>query len=915
MMQKLRKIRLLPGFLVSVAGQAGQLSMFLAVTLIIIICLMAFIINVGLFVRAKINLQNAVDSAAYAGAATQARLLTQIAYVNWEMRNNYKEWLFKYYVFGQLGNPKVLDESLLSSGTTRFRLQPFAAPGEATYEEKAFDPFNLPSICIHPGSTTNICARSNVPGIPRFNTVGLPAISEKHEEFLNTVVAEKAKDCSRRTDLNFGTAMIWTYGPGGGQEGVANQGFSIAADRAGVYPKALELAFRIRNLEMILNRPPVTSICFDGCTSAPGTTLQSDTALNERPLKAFYSAWRNLDGGDSPGHQDLKSTFKLYELAPKSIDFDANSLSGYLIEPTAEYPGVGGVKALTKHYVDLQLLPIHYAIFFTAFVSAPGQLGDIVSEASCLSSKTAIPVPGLPVGFVKNPNVITYYAVKGEAKFIGLFYPFQKEDGITLTAYAAAKPMGGRIGPRLFKTDGTQVKPRGSAGSAPRSAHDLVGLKGNPWGWSESRPIPFTQAFYVASPGSVIGGSPVAAGDAAKFSIPNLIYDLTTEIDKHEQAGQDLVILEPMPPPSRNYMDSDFPEPTRKGLYDRAQFKKFFANLTYVAATGPTANDVAKALLSVRRPTAYDAMNYLVPAYYTTQNDKYEGPSVVIGDLDATLGVPYVPYQLYAPLMGDGTLFPGGSEKMVQLINQHITNSETAVSNYLTAIKDVATVVRNTPTAGNNAADGGTSLQEAADLIYPFPDPGIMPANHGSIMPNVPDASDAACAKIPMATKFAYFFQAQFSSKRCGIVPIGKTFEEYFTRVALNGGDKYLKSEFVPPDGGAVDNNPTGSPGKYMTGFMPGSRQGAEEGTGTIKHPFSGVVESLAKRNYYSVKFVAVSNLIENHGYFAGDFRAYIEKLSAMSPYNKDSVYGTDGVDTKNSLDTTQLSLFPTLDY
>ena len=123
-MQKLRKIRILPSFLATAAAQAGQLSMFLGVTLIIIICLLAFIINVGLFVRAKINLQNAVDAAAYSGAATQARLLTQIAYVNWEMRNNLKEWMFKYYVLGQLGNQVLLDQGAGNgdTGVTHFRL-------------------------------------------------------------------------------------------------------------------------------------------------------------------------------------------------------------------------------------------------------------------------------------------------------------------------------------------------------------------------------------------------------------------------------------------------------------------------------------------------------------------------------------------------------------------------------------------------------------------------------------------------------------------------------------------------------------------------------------------------------------------------------------------------------------------------
>ena len=82
----------------------GQVSVFLGISLLIIISLLAFVINVGLFVKAKINLQNAVDAAAFAGAAAQARQLTNIGYLNYELRNNYKEWVFKYYVIGQSSN-------------------------------------------------------------------------------------------------------------------------------------------------------------------------------------------------------------------------------------------------------------------------------------------------------------------------------------------------------------------------------------------------------------------------------------------------------------------------------------------------------------------------------------------------------------------------------------------------------------------------------------------------------------------------------------------------------------------------------------------------------------------------------------------------------------------------------------------
>ena len=114
--------------------QKGQVSIFLAVITTIVITLVAFVINVGLFVKAKINLQNAVDAGAWSGAAAQARRLSGIAYLNWEMRNTYKEWMFKYYVLGQYANTKTGDGS---GPNMDFRLKKFD-PADASFDQYVF---------------------------------------------------------------------------------------------------------------------------------------------------------------------------------------------------------------------------------------------------------------------------------------------------------------------------------------------------------------------------------------------------------------------------------------------------------------------------------------------------------------------------------------------------------------------------------------------------------------------------------------------------------------------------------------------------------------------------------------------------------------------------------------------------------
>jgi len=60
--------------------------------------LVAMVVNISFLVTAKINLQNATDLAAYAGAAQQARYLTEIGKWNYEMRRNYKAMVFDYLI-------------------------------------------------------------------------------------------------------------------------------------------------------------------------------------------------------------------------------------------------------------------------------------------------------------------------------------------------------------------------------------------------------------------------------------------------------------------------------------------------------------------------------------------------------------------------------------------------------------------------------------------------------------------------------------------------------------------------------------------------------------------------------------------------------------------------------------------------
>ncbi len=837
----------------------------MGITLVIVMSMLAFIINVGLFVKAKINLQNAADAAAFSGAATQSRQLTNIAYANWELRNTYKEWMFKYYVLGQLGlMPYSLKDSNISgNNNVRFILER-PDPAVTGLKSTDFDKYNIPSICIHNNSNTNICPIYSLPGIPRFPAIGIAGISEIHEAFVNTLAKSKAEDCSRRSAANFLTALTWAFGSG---KGDLPEAPLVAANRPGAWPEALELAFRIRNLEMIVNLPPVSDISLSSVQSLQ--TVGETIGLNERPIKAFWSAYRNLSGGAykdnntsgsaSGSIDELSYNLKLTELAPQAFDARSYPVSKFLIPDTFQYPGANGGSALDKHYLDLQLMPVNLATMFSTFVdnNMPNvSMGNVIMESSCGISKTALPVPGYIMGYVKNPEVLTYYAVKAESKFVGLFYPITSgsaQGGITLSAYSAAKPFGGRIGPKLFAFSGGEqtVQARESGDKNVRSKSYVSGLSIS-GAFAPGMPIPSGSDFWVGTINRGLGGVP-GQGQTSTFAIPNMIYDFKSESDlSHQIQGGDFVqIIGSLP-----FYNSSTDE--TMGLYHAPQFKSLKASLgTINPGTSMSGLEVQKAILRSRRPTRYDAINYLIPDF--REVDDHNNAAPVLQKLNSVDGIGFS-YQLFAPLCDDSSLLYKNCDQMQTFINQYIDNNGSAVDAYLTALLGVAdTIFKQNNNTQADHSDAARSIH--ANAAFP---------SNGNIYPpdlvvGVP-ASDPRCKK-DIASKFFHFFKKEQIA--CDIVPLKKLMIDFIAEHSTNIGNINRKLYYI----GQYYNDPSDSdltlaPEKLMTAYYPGKRQGtSQEEKGIAEHPLklssSGLESYSTRRNYYSTKFFHMAKVLD----------------------------------------------------
>jgi hypothetical protein len=877
------------------AGQRGQISIFFASSLIILISVIAFVINIGLFVKAKINLQNATDAAAYAGAAVQARMLNKVGYLNWDMRNVFKEWMFKYYVLGNLNIDGVMTPA--GGNTVSFRMQPDPNIPDAA---RAADIYNFPSVCLHfAGIKTNVCKKYGIPGIPRFEPTNLVGIDETTSSFIDGIVSAKTEDCSKRSRLNFNVTNMWAYQVMDNTEGSAfADAPQVVQNRPGAWPKAVELAIRVRSVERAINRPPIVGgICAPGSNPA-GACAQRTTQLenephygNERPLKAFWSGFRNL-GNESDS--EMKNSFTLTELSPTPVTFPkVNDLSTMLIRSE--------LRNEPKHYVDLKLQMVNYATFFTALISRTGEVQAggtrVTAQGACDVAKVAVPVPGYPLGFFKNPEVLTYYAVKGEANFQGLFNPFAG-NGVKMTAWAAAKPMGGRIGPALFqsKPSDTSVVVSRTTSTKRRSTSYVSGLNLTnvprktgagtvPLGeYSPGMPVPInngsdlTQRFWVGAVDDVLGGWASNSTEIV-FGIPNLAYDFVGSdftSAKHDLNSEKTIIINP------TAAEGTY----AAGLYRSDQFRPFRANLTEVTVDG-----VAKAVDRVRAPTRYEAANYTIPtpsALHVTEKigDGFSDNFGGLAGRPITDRTNVQQLTFYAPLYSTNLDAAYRNQAdVVKAFRDFMLAQQPAMEKYLRTMNQVAYKIYS---------DKPDLYAEAARRISDF-DFTTPPTASGT------PASPRSCQSIAGQFLFYYFGAGGPLTPppaNCP-KPLIESLEKFISDISgptSTISDAFHRMEYSFP-GNSITKYP-----QMLTGYMPGPLRGVSN-IGVLSLPFNNDFKETMRRSGYSTKFVTLKSLTASGGYAPGSGTLAIYSEDRIAPLSEDIVPKT----FRNALSATAL--------
>jgi len=400
-------------------SQSGQVAIFVLMIFSLLFMFFGMAINIGMLVHHKINLQNAADMAALSAAAEQARILNMMGWKNYELRKNFKDFVYTYWVEMNDQHRDFPDPFSARAANLQFQ-------GPWTHNS-ARGNFTVPSYCLGktfgdpPGSMIT-CQKEGVPGT--FVTppsgivalVGAEPISVAWLTFLNNLAAQQ----------QIASDNQW------GDYSTFNQAVA-----------ALDVAnYKIRSEEI-----------YEHYLSGNPSTLPwiMNLALNDEFIEERPELWRDFEIKWTPWNRSGKRLMDYYTSPHHEVpkDFNAlarrtafNNLNRNLrrnFQFTALKPEAG--------YVKLNPIYLDFTIFWTSF--------ELIAGRRMSNRQNEIPVRDYIVGVEKDTSVKTFYALALTSEPTLPFLPGGPGRPWKLTAVSAAQPFGSRVGPKASEVEET----------------------------------------------------------------------------------------------------------------------------------------------------------------------------------------------------------------------------------------------------------------------------------------------------------------------------------------------------------------------------------------------------------------------------------------------------------------------------
>ncbi|AGH94367.1 TadE/TadG family type IV pilus assembly protein [Pseudobdellovibrio exovorus] len=432
-------------FVLTRRNQKGQMAIFVALIFQVIFVFFALLINVGLLIHHKINLQQSADLAAYYGAMKQAEVMNAMAHINFQIRQNWKLLTWRYRILGTFGfqgagsGSQNFPFELLPGGGFQFRARTDGTINGLQCGD-GLGVQDIPFFCVgHPGF-------SGWPGNESVCRVNCETFGEARK--IDRI--PKAGDAITPGGGNFSRAANAFIAQ-------ANLSNDTRCENLGKYG-AITLArfmasyiyenrYRTKTIEMLaknLSLPTNEIRDIEGELILDGVKTTFKNNLTEANLTGLnndvdnkLATWTGLGSGDQCKFNDGFSGKEFL----KRIEFDYINyfIHNCLSSTLGGAAGSWQYKPEPVYGDDQGMGP--------AFAGVPQEVKDIA--ATLLGGGGAGKQNLHTVGFEKNPYCVEYYAVKATTEPNIPFLPLKK---IKLHATAVAKPFGGSIGPSYGQT-------------------------------------------------------------------------------------------------------------------------------------------------------------------------------------------------------------------------------------------------------------------------------------------------------------------------------------------------------------------------------------------------------------------------------------------------------------------------------
>lgn len=402
-----------------IRNSRGQTAIFIALIFQILFVLFAMTINVALVVHDKINLQNAVDLAAYYAAERQAEHLNAIAHINYQIRQSWKLLAWRYRFFSTMGFDRPANIHPARSGVVNDSVYPFALTPAmcVVYKPTWFEAAPGQNLCNTPDL--------NIPPLPQ-----VPLIAG----FIGVNAAVTALASKLQQAFGNSCNMLGAY----------NWWFSMAI----LHSYRIDQRNRkqlIYALARNLSNSADDFVDLTGNSTKAGaqqTFLKNLTYANRNSAGITFEMMNSL-GGAAP-----ETWLPEVKISPTLFYSDLRNGPGCAAtpKPIQSFPERSGAQA--------QLLD---------------QNGFNAGQLKIWSQGEPPPTDAysFSLGVEKNPWMMAYVGVRASTKPRQIFFPFGPS--LTMTARAFAQPFGGRIGPWY----GAQW-PRGSAQSTGQMIDPLI---------------------------------------------------------------------------------------------------------------------------------------------------------------------------------------------------------------------------------------------------------------------------------------------------------------------------------------------------------------------------------------------------------------------------------------------------------